>query len=130
MFACIVCPILVTLPHCTQKGPNQNGPRYSRYSRVTRSSPTWCLPKLEDAAATSEVRYMMELRELLLRWNLPHSLSLHPTFYQTPLPILGLYTLFGTIIAYSIAKMFGFGSRNEFAVEGQVGKECPLIDTF
>ncbi|CAG8426919.1 unnamed protein product [Penicillium salamii] len=65
----------------------------------------------------------MELRELLTRAHLPQSLSqslsLQTTLYNTPLPILGLYTLVCTILAYSIAKMFGFGSRNEFIVEGQ-----------
>lgn len=65
----------------------------------------------------------MELRELLTRAVIPLPLSLQTTLYNMPLPILGLYTLVCTILAYSIAKMFGFGSRNEFTVEGQVGKK-------
>jgi 3-dehydrosphinganine reductase len=62
---------------------------------------------------------MMDSRELLTRLQIPQSLSLE-FLYNTSTPILVVSALVCTIIAYSIAKMFGFGSRNEFKVEGQV----------
>jgi 3-dehydrosphinganine reductase len=66
----------------------------------------------------------MDPRELLARLNIPQSLSLE-SIYNTSLPVLGISALVCTIITYSIAKMFGFGSRNEFIVEGQVcTKSC------
>jgi 3-dehydrosphinganine reductase len=65
----------------------------------------------------------MDPRELLFRLHsrlhILQSLSLEP-LYNTSTPILVISALTCTIIAYSIAKMFGLGSRNEFNVEGQV----------
>jgi 3-dehydrosphinganine reductase len=65
---------------------------------------------------------MMDPRELLARLQMPQSLSLE-SLYNTSTPILAISALVCTIIAYSIAKMFGLGSRNEFNVEGQVNTE-------
>jgi len=64
----------------------------------------------------------MDPRELLTRLHIPQSLSLD-SLYNTPTPILGISALVCTIIAYSIAKMFGLGSRNEFNVDGQVSAQ-------
>lgn len=61
----------------------------------------------------------MDPRELLSLLRIPQSLSLE-SLYNTSLPILVGSTLICIIISYSIAKMLGFGSRNEFLVEGQV----------
>ena len=61
----------------------------------------------------------MDLRELLARAHIPQSLFLDP-LHNNSYPVSGVYALVCTIIAYSIAKMFGFGSRNEFIVEGKV----------
>ncbi|CAG8897119.1 unnamed protein product [Penicillium nalgiovense] len=45
--------------------------------------------------------------------------SLNSSYNNTSTPVLGASTLICTIIVYTIAKMFGLGSRNEFDVEGQ-----------
>lgn len=63
----------------------------------------------------------MDPRELIARFNLPQLLSsLQSSYNNTSTPILGASALLCTIILYTIAKMFGFGSQNEFNVEGQV----------
>lgn len=65
----------------------------------------------------------MDPRDLLSRIHIPQSLSSHP-YYTNSIPVLGAYTLLFTIITYTIAKMFGFGSGNDFVVEGQVCYTC------
>ncbi|CAI7644176.1 unnamed protein product [Penicillium palitans] len=62
----------------------------------------------------------MDPRELIAHFHLPQLLSfLHSSYSNTSTPILGASALLCTIILYTIAKMFGFGSQNEFNVEGQ-----------
>ncbi|CAI7604032.1 unnamed protein product [Penicillium discolor] len=62
----------------------------------------------------------MDPSELIARFHLHQLLSsLQSSYNNTSTPILGASALLCTIILYTIAKMFGFGSRNEFNVEGQ-----------
>jgi 3-dehydrosphinganine reductase len=60
----------------------------------------------------------MDIRAFVFQMsNLPFLAPL----YNTSTSVLGVSALICTVIAYTIAKMFGFGSRkNEFIVEGKV----------
>lgn len=40
--------------------------------------------------------------------------------YELSIPTLGISVFVCTVIAYTVAKMFGFGRKNEFPVEGRV----------
>lgn len=63
----------------------------------------------------------MDPHALIARLHLPQLLSsLQSLYNNTSTLILGVSTLFCTIIVYTIAKMFGYGLRNEFNVDGQV----------
>lgn len=52
-------------------------------------------------------------------FHMPYSPSFIPSYLNTT-PTLGVSVLVCTVIAYTLAKMFGFGRRNEFPVEGRV----------
>ncbi|KAJ5135686.1 uncharacterized protein N7515_004964 [Penicillium bovifimosum] len=61
----------------------------------------------------------MDPRDLLARFHMPQ-LSSFQALDNYSTPVLGASALFCTIIAYTIAKMFGYGSRkNEFEVDGK-----------
>lgn len=60
---------------------------------------------------------------------MPHiPLFIHPSHISPPL--LGISVLVCTVIAYTIAKMFGFQRKNEFPVEGRVSEPCASICVF
>lgn len=52
---------------------------------------------------------------------MPYSPSFIPSYLNTT-PGLGVSVLVCTVIAYTLAQMFGFGRRNEFPVEGRVSE--------
>lgn len=52
---------------------------------------------------------------------------IHSSHISTPL--LGISVLVCSVIAYTIAKMFGFSRKNEFEVEGRVSIKPPLVSS-
>lgn len=57
---------------------------------------------------------------------MPH-LHSFTSLHQLSTPTLGVSVLVCTVIAYTLAKMFGFGRKNEFPVEGRVS---PVIQSL
>ncbi|KAJ5588896.1 hypothetical protein N7537_011574, partial [Penicillium hordei] len=102
----------------TLKRPKQND---LGYFCIADLLPRVCVPSISRTINRRSCHSStMDPRELIPRFHLPQLLSsLQSSYNNTSTPILGASALLCTIILYTIAKMFGFGSQNEFNVVGQ-----------
>src|SRR4051794_38460771 len=75
-------------------------------------------PRIALSSLQRSCPYDVDIRAFTSQ--MPHLTFLAP-LYNTSTSVLGVSALICTVIAYTIAKMFGFGSlKNEFIVEGKV----------